>query len=284
MEFNVIQAEQPIIKINFEEVKEMLTSKLEEYTGIVVTEDTLSGCKYAQKELASLRVNVDNERKKIKKELSAPISKFEDQCKELISMIEKVEGPIKEGIKVFDDARREEKRKVALKIIEEEAANAGLNETFKAKVEVKDKYMNLTATESDVRDDVIAQTISLKVQQNAEEDRLAIITSALDRENEKLKQKLSISDFYYDINFGRATSDILAEISRRAERIYNAENAPVEEPKAEPKAEPKEAPKEPQKMYSVTFNITGTADEMRMVSTFLKANNINYTTIEQKAI
>jgi len=284
MEFNVIQAEQPIIKINFEEVKEMLTSKLEEYTGIVVTEDTLSGCKYAQKELASLRVNVDNERKKIKKELSAPISKFEDQCKELIAMIEKVEGPIKEGIKVFDDARREEKRKVALKIIEEEAANAGLNETFKAKVEVKDKYMNLTATESDVRDDVIAQTIALKVQQNAEEDRLAIITSALDRENEKLKQKLSISDFYYDINFGRATSDILAEISRRAERIYNAENAPIEEPKAEPKVEPKEAPKEPQKMYSVTFNITGTADEMRMVSTFLKANNINYTTIEQKAI
>lgn len=281
MEFQIIKAEQPIISVNFDEVKEALTKKLEEYKDIVVTEESLSGCKYAQKELASLRVDVDNNRKKIKKELSAPITKFEDQCKELIAMIEKAEQPIKDGIKVFDDKRREEKRQIALRIIEEECDYVSLSDKYKAQIEIKDKYMNLTATESDVREDIVAQIYTLRANQTAEEDRLSVIQSAIDRENRILQYKLTIEQFEYAINNGRPTSEILDEISKIAEGIKAAESNKTE---VKPVEEPVIEHKENEKMYSVTFTITGNADEMRLVSSFLKNNKIDYKTLEQKEI
>lgn len=282
MEFNVIQSEQPIINVNFDEVKTALTEKLGEYEHIVVTEATLPGCKAAQKELASLRNEVDGKRKEIKKSLSEPINKFEDQCKELVAMIERVEKPIKDGIKVFDDLRRDEKRKAALEIIKEETEIAELNEKYTNMCEVKERYLNLTATMKEVRDDVAAQCLALKAQQTAEEDKIAIIQSTIDRENEKIKQKLSIADFNYSITSGRPVADILGEIARRAEKIYAAEN-PKEEPKEEPKPEVKEEPKADveKPLFYVKLELTGTYEEMVTFSTFLKERKINHKILEQ---
>ena len=53
-----------------------------------------------------MRIKIDTYRKDKKKELSKPIAVFEDQCKDLISLIEKAEQPIKDGIKVFDDEKK----------------------------------------------------------------------------------------------------------------------------------------------------------------------------------
>lgn len=285
MEFNVIQSEQPIINVNFDEVKAMLTDKLEEYEHIVVTEATLPGCKAAQKELASLRNEVDGKRKEIKKSLSEPINHFEDQCKELVAMIEKVEKPIKNGIKFFDDLRRDEKRRAAEAIIDEEAETAGLNEKYKAMVQIKESYLNLTGTVKAVKEDVVAQCLALKVQQNAEEEKIAVIQSAIDRENEKIRQKLTLEDFRFILNNGNL-NDILAEISRRAEKIYQAENAPKEEVKEAPKEEPKEVkqPEVAQSRYYVKLELTGTFDEMRTFSAFLKERKIDHKVLEQKEI
>ena len=44
---------------------------------------------------------------------------FEEQCKELIGLVEQVERPIKEGISVFDDEKRAEKRRQAEEYIKE---------------------------------------------------------------------------------------------------------------------------------------------------------------------
>ena len=49
-EFRVIKSEMPIIEANFDEVKANLQQMLEDYKGLVVTEDTLFACKDAQKE------------------------------------------------------------------------------------------------------------------------------------------------------------------------------------------------------------------------------------------
>ena len=39
----------PVIRINFDAMKDALTGTLEKYKGIVVTKETLSGCKATQK-------------------------------------------------------------------------------------------------------------------------------------------------------------------------------------------------------------------------------------------
>lgn len=282
----------PVIKINYEDLKNELDKSLEEYKGLVVTDDTLSGCKKAQKELASLRTMVDTYRKDKKKELSAPITVFENQCKELVKMIEAVEAPIKDGIKVFDDMKREEKKAVAEQIIEEVANNIGLNDKYKKQLTVIDKYMNLTTTKKAVQEDVETRAFALKVEQDREEERLSIINSVIDSENKRINTKLDISQFQSLINIGRSTSEIIEEVKNRASLIYEAENKPKETP-VETKFEEPEEPEKPtdepkkedvQKMFTATFKVVGSADELRSVSGFLKTHDITYEVLEQKAV
>jgi uncharacterized protein DUF1351 len=63
----------PIVEFNLEELERKLELIAEEYRGLVVTEDTLPSCKKSQKELASLRIGIDDERKEINKFLKIPI-------------------------------------------------------------------------------------------------------------------------------------------------------------------------------------------------------------------
>ena len=105
-DIRIINEVMPVIEVNFEEVKKALAETLTKYENIVVTEETLSGCKATQKELAGVRTKIDTYRKDKKKALSEPIIAFENQCKELIALIEKAEQPIKDGIKVFDDKKK----------------------------------------------------------------------------------------------------------------------------------------------------------------------------------
>ena len=161
MEVQIKEFKEPVIKINFEELKAELEKSLKDYEGLVVTEETLSGCKAAAKELAGVRRKIDQYRKDKKKEAEKPIKDFEAQCKTLIGLIEEVEKPIKDGIQVYDDKKREEKRAVAEKIIADVVESSGLNEKFAKRLDVQDKYMNLTATKKSIQEDVETRAFAL---------------------------------------------------------------------------------------------------------------------------
>ena len=75
--------------------------------------------------------------------------------------------------------------------------------------------------------------MTLKSEQDREEELLSIIVSTIETENKRINQKLSLSDFQRLINLGSSTSDILTDIKEKADRIYQAENAPRQEPKGE---------------------------------------------------
>ena len=296
MDIQVKEFQAPKIVINYETLKAELENMLAEYKGLVVTEQTLAGDKAAQKELASLRVKIDTYRKEKKKELEQPIKHFEAQCKELIALVESVEQPIKEGIKVYDDQKREEKRQTALRLIKEVAEATGLNEKYTAKLDVLDKYMNLTATEKAVREDLETRAFALKVEQDREQERLDIIVSVLESENLRLKTPLQLSFWQPVIDRGAPTSEIITSIKNHAALAYEAENKPVEPPKEQqptempPQAENKpETPQaqpqaEPAQQYKVTFDVIGSFEQQRAVSEFLKASGITYTVKEQLKI
>lgn len=135
LEFKVEKEIAPVIRINFEELKNSLSNTLQDYKSLVVTETNLSTCKAKQKELASIRVKIDNYRKEKKKELSAPIALFEAQCKDLVSLIEQAERPIKEGIEVFDSQKRDMKRNHAIELAKEVAEEYELNEKYANRLE-----------------------------------------------------------------------------------------------------------------------------------------------------
>lgn len=292
MDIEVKEFQAPKVVINYEELKAELEKNLEEYKGLVVTAETLGGCKDAQKELASLRVKIDNYRKEKKKEIEKPIKEFEAQCKELVALVESVEKPIKDGIKVFDDMKREEKRQKAIELINEVAAAQGLNEKYAAKLDVLDKYTNLTATAKAVKEDLETRAFALKVEQDREEERLDIINSVLESENSRLKTKMDISMFSNIINAGADTSAIIEEIKLRAAVLYEAENKPVEtEKEPQPTGMPphtekpeNEAQTQPEKQYTATLRLVGTIEELRSVSAFIKEHGISYEVLDQREV
>lgn len=281
----------PVISVNFEEVKAALESNMSKYQNIIVTEETLKGCKATQKELAGLKIKIDTYRKDKKKKFSEPIVEFENKCKDLISLVESVESPIKDGIRVFDDEKKAEKAKIAQQIIDEVIKENGLSEKYAIQLTVIDKYTNLTAKESEVKDDVNQRAMTLKSEQDREEELLNIIVSTIETENKRINQKLSLSDFQRLINLGSSTSDILTDIKEKAERIYQAENTPKEEPKEELdisfisadelKRTPEDGPFIPpaEKIY-ILAKITGEKEDMQEAINLLREKGMTVEIIE----
>lgn len=296
LEFKVKKEVLPVIKINFEEMKSALQGTLTEYQGIVVTEQSLTTCKAKQKDLASLRVKIDNYRKDKKKDLSKPITEFENQCKELIGLIEQAEQPIKEGIKVFDDQKRDMKRNQAIELAKEVAAEYGLNEKYADRLEILDKYCNLTAKSNEVKEDLISKVMTLKVEQDRENELIDIIKDVIDSENERINRKMKFEDFKRYIDRGMTTKEVIAEIKLSASRIYEAENPPIPEPAPEPAQnitpepnpepipeparepihEPIFEPVQEEPTYYAVYRITGKHSQLLSVSKFLKDNGIDY--------
>lgn len=296
LEFKVEKEVAPVIKINFEELKSRLSNTLQDYKGLVVTEGNLSTCKAKQKELASIRVKIDNYRKEKKKELSKPITLFEAQCKDLISLIEQVEEPIKLGIKVFDDEKRDSKRLQAIELAKDVATEYGLNEKYADRLEILDKYCNLSVKSNEVREDLISKAMTLKVEQDRETELIEIIKDTIDSENEKINHKMKFEDFEKYINRGMTAREVIGEIKERASNIWFAENPPEPEPIPEPEIIPEIIPvQEPEPIpgpvrpivpeetdtYYAVYRIVGELEELRSVSKFLKDNGIQYTVTDQ---
>lgn len=292
----------PVISMNFDEVKASLAETVAKYKGIIVTEDGLQDCKATQKELAGLRIKIDNYRKEVKKEMSKPIEHFEGQCKELIKLVEEAETPIKKGILVFDNAKKEEKRQAALTIIADVVKEHQLSEKYANQVNVLDKYMNLTAKPSEVKRDVEQRVYLLLQEQNKELEMLQILKDTIENANKGIKTPLKLEDFQNLINMNMPTSRIIQEINKRAELIKEAEKpkpveapAPVtEEVKQEPVKE--EAPQqmaptpelqkpvEDEPQYFVEMRVVGTKAVIAQLGQYLRDNNYNYTKLKTGAV
>jgi two-component sensor histidine kinase len=281
IDFEIKEQQLPVIQINFEQLKDNLLQTMSTYKGLIVTEDTLKDCKATQKELAGIRNKIDRYRKDVKTEMSKPIKEFEDKCKELIGLVQDAEQPIKEGIQFYDDARREEKRQSALNIIKEVIESQGLSEKYASELTVADKYMNLTANERDVREDVEQRAFLLKEKQHQEEENLKIIQSIIDKENQSIKTKISLSDFTHLISMGMSTTQVIEEIQKRAERIRIAEKPKEPDPTPEPIQEPvQESNQEPQnkeiKKFYVDIKVTGSKEQIEALGAYLRANKYSY--------
>jgi vacuolar-type H+-ATPase subunit I/STV1 len=286
MDLRVIRQEQPVIEINFDEIKNNLAESVKEYSGLIVTDDTLPICKAKQKELAGIRVKIDNYRKEVKKAMSKPIDEFESKCKQLIGLVEEAEKPLKEGIQVFDDKKREEKRQIAIGIIQAAIGQHGLKPKYAEQLSVLDKYTNLTAKASEVREDVEQRVFILLGEQKKEEEMLEIIQDTIDNANKTIKAQLSMSDFQRLIDRGISPKDIIAEVNSRAEQIRKAENPPPAPEstvqQAPPQPEPvKEATKEPDAMYFVELRVTGTKLDIGNLGQYLRGNGYTYNLVKQ---
>ncbi|MBS5886027.1 DUF1351 domain-containing protein [Clostridium sp.] len=281
----IVNTQLPVIRMNYEEVKLSIEESLKKYEGIVVTEEGLQDCKSTQKELAGLRRKIDDYRKSVKREMEIPIKEFESKCKELVALVDQVENPIKEGITEFDNKRREEKKDKALEIINEAIENYKLEEKYSRELTVLDKYLNLSASQKSVVEDIEQRAALLKQQQNADKAKAemlkATIETTLEAINKTIKTPLEYKDFERYIECGWDIARIVREINNQAELVRKAEQ-PKEEPKKEVPAEVisnipevKELKKD-ESLYFVDVHVEHNFGAIQALSKFLKDNGYKY--------
>lgn len=248
----------PVITSNFDEVKEAVSQEIEKYKGIVVTEDTLQDCKKTRKEIDDLAKVVNDKKKQVKKAVNAPYIVFENQCKELISMIEDVKKPIDDGIKQLDNNRRIEKEVFAKEVIFKAIQEFELNDKYSKQLFLLDSYTKLSATKKFVVKDVEGKAKQLKFNQEQE------------FELEKLRQE----------QLERKVRDKIEK-----EKLQEQELPQTSEPKEEPKQveEIKEVieplpfePKEDERTAKISFEVTASESKVKELSEFLKANGYDY--------
>lgn len=291
IDFEILDKQLPVIRFDFDNLKKQLTQAVADYKNLVVTEDQLSLCKEKQRELAGLRNKIDKYRKDVKAEMSKPIGEFEERCKELIKIVEQAEKSLKDGIQVFDNKKREEKRKIAEQLRHAIIEQHELKPKYAEQLTILDKYMNLTAKASEVREDLEQRAFLLLSEQNKEEEMMAIINDAIENANKTINSKLSIQDFQRLIDRGLSARDIIAEINMRAEQIRQAENPPAKleeaqqeasEPKAESiPAQQETGPGKDEQIYFVELRIVETREGIAKLSELLKGNGFKYTVLRK---
>ena len=105
----IVEQTQGLVSANFEEVKRQLYVQMDEYRGMVYTEDTVKSAKEDVATLRKVRKAIEDERKEVKEAQMIPYEEFEAKAKELIQIIDDVINPISEQVETFEAKRKEER-------------------------------------------------------------------------------------------------------------------------------------------------------------------------------
>lgn len=264
---------------NFDELKGQLSERLENYKGLVVTEDNEREVTKDKAELNKLVKAIDDYRKNQKKEMSAPITEFENKCKELTSLVTNVVTPIADQLKVFEDARKEEKRTEVQRQVEKVINDLGLNQTYSSQLDIIDKYLNKTQKLTDTINDLEKRGKILKQAQDQEEllekakrEKIDLIQKTIEDINKKYQLDFKISDFFYlQMEEARNIPNLIE--SKAQEYLENLKKKQVV---VEEKAEVKEAIQE-EKIYKFILGVTASLEQARLLKEFLDKNNIQYS-------
>jgi len=178
-ELKVISITNGIIETNFEEFHAGLKKAVEDYKGLVVTEDNLKDMKGTRKELTAGVKIINKERIKNKKLYLAPLTEYEDNCKQAIATIEVAETELKDKINVYDERVRQEHLHYANEIKTLMVADLSLDSKRSERIDTIKNFANLTCKLKDIKLDITAQADEQKALQTTETSNVAYVANQL---------------------------------------------------------------------------------------------------------
>lgn len=276
--YNPTQSEPlPKIEWNYPEVKKWIEDGLESYRGRVYTDDTITEAKKDRAALNKLAAAIDTKRKEMKSIYLHPYEDFEAQAKELAGLIKTQAAEIDAQVKAYDEFRKQEKQAEIKKIFDATIGNlAGLVPYERIH---EPKWLNVSTS---VR--TAANEIAQKV------DHIEAGLAAIDRLNLEADMAAQIKGVFlknFDLAAALAEKDRIERERKELERLKTAQDAQ--------RAAESEYKKEPVKVYpagektnqsrfdgsdvaetihTVTFRIHVTADKLKLLGDFMRANGI----------
>jgi len=241
IELKAVETVLPVVRFNYDEIKATVVGLTEQYKGLIVTEETLKSSKSTQRELASLRNQIDTYRKDKKREIKKPIDAFEDKCKELIGVVLEVENPIKKGLIVFEEKRKKNQQLWVNDIVKEMIEKYKLGEEYADRIITEERFLNATISEQEVVDNIESQAKLLNAGQEGEKEKIQTIKTFLKTTNDNLKliSPIPFSElrFWIDgvqvINLPAVLEQIKWKGESRKESETKAQEVKVEEPEGE---------------------------------------------------
>lgn len=266
------------IDFNYLELKAGLTTALERYNALVVTEDGIKAAKEDRAKLNKLRDALEAKRKEIKKDCMAPYMDFERKVKELVGLIDAPIRAIDGQLKGFEERRRAEKRQAIEDIYEDTVGELrGIlpfdrvwrDEWYNTGFSMKKIREAMTATESKVASDIeVLSTVESEFMEAVKLKYLeALDLNAALAERARLREQ---ADRLREYEAQRAAE---AARTERAPEVTRPDNAPCEAQEDPCKAE------EERTVYRLRFECFVTREQAAELSAWLKARNINYRRI-----
>lgn len=254
------------IEWNYDELKAELVKKLEQYKGLVYTEDQIKEAKADRAKLNALATAIDDKRKQIKKQCLQPYEQFEAQIKDLLAVIKEPVALIDSQIKGYEEEKKQKKLEEVKALFERLKDAAGEELEFVGFEQIfEDKFLNAS--------------LSLKMVET-------VINNKFNAIKHDIKTIAELKEYSFEATEVYKETLSLNEALEKAKYMVDiAEKKKAEEERKEQekKEEVKEVAPDPQeteetdtdvKREWTAFEAYISAKEAKMLAAWLKLNNI----------
>lgn len=218
----IVEQTQGLVSANFEEVKRQLYVQMDEYRGMVYTEDSVKSAKEDVATLRKVRKAIEDKRKEVKKAQMIPYEEFETKAKELIQIIDDVINPISEQVEAFEVKRKEERLAGIKTYFAEKSADVSefisfediftdsmlnasttaksIKETFDAAIEsVRKDIETIKAMKSEIEEKVLSKysetkTLSFCINMIAEHEKMKAEILAKQEQERKIAEEKRLAE------------------------------------------------------------------------------------------
>jgi uncharacterized phage infection (PIP) family protein YhgE len=260
------------IQNNLDSFIEEVKKEVAPYQGLVFGLDETKEAKKTLANIRKYRTDIEDRRKRVKKEWLVPYQEFESKVKEAVSFIDDVIGPINEQISEAEERRKQDKRQaldemIAEVISKQDERTADILD--RCKWIYNEKWENASVSISQASkqlSDVIENTKSaLSIIDDGSKYAGQAIGKFEETGNitEVIKYKKDLEERdkrYAEMEARKAEQE--AEQAQQPEEVPQEEaKQPAPEPVPEP--QPEDKPEEP--VVTVTFSATGTKDQLQLL-------------------
>lgn len=269
---------QEITITNYEELEKEITTNLEKYDNLTLTEDNKAEIKDIKSKLNKLSKAIDRERIDKAKEYNEPIQKFIEQCKTLKSKVDSVSEKLDVQLKKAEEKEKADKTLEILKYFDENIGE--FKDLIDFDIIFNEQWLNKTYSMKKVQEDIAHLIAKTKMD-------LCTLDTAV--EDEVIKKQ--VKDFYFK---NIKESSVLSMAIQESKKIQDA-NQKIEElenTKKEEKiirrsvlvnnVETSKDTTEPKVLQQLDFRVWVTEEQKWALKKFLVENNIEVKPIPKK--
>ena len=289
-----VLATPPEIIFDADALNAAVDAVLEQYDGLVVTEDMTTAIKSEMAALNKVKDKLEAARNEIAGTISAPVKEFEAQVKSAVQRIIDGRAVLDAQVKAFEQQQREERR-VSVQAIIDDVLSAAQVEGLE--VPIDPRWLNKSIAVKAIRSEV--ENIALREKQRqmeaaqlarAKQDRVALIEQAVARAGERYGFELPVAKFSRLFSLEWDTDNALAQVDEwfaaEAERrkpvqpVEPVQPVVAEEPPVSMQSAPQQPAVDPTRALNVriAYNASQHNAVMRAVETL---REIGVVTISQ---